>query len=644
MRVRITRGVSVGVSVAAVAFVLLLGISPQVMAFTNGEVATTVIGQSNYTSGTANDGVGTGSAVANGVFEARGMAFDSHGDLWVADTNNNRVLEFVPGADGCGTGVLCSGMTASVVIGQMSMTANGYNEGNGGATDNQSSLYWPYSVAFDSHGDLWVADAMNNRILEFAPGEGGVFTAAQDGEEASVVLGQSSFIARTADGGVTPGDLNQAGLSGPAALTFDSQGNLWVADEYNNRVVDFVPGSSGCGAGTLCTGMNASLVLGQTNFYGFHEDNPEESATTMYEPNGIAIAPDGYIWVLDGDNGRVLGFIPGTSPCSLDVFCSGMPASVVIGVQTFNGPSGGSCSSRVLNDTGICAAEGVAIDSSGDLWIADSFDDRVLEFVPGSSGCAADQLCTYMAASVVLGQSSFTASSANEGSSINAAGLHDPYALAADSSRNLWVSDYDNNRILEFLLSPSSTSTSTTTTTTTTSSSTSTSSTTRSGTTTSSTTSTSTTTSTISSEVIRPSSGSNACESNTQYNVQLNAQCFTSFAAFNVISAAGAPVGGATVVISATGFASQTATTASTASTSALCTLNPSWTAQWGAYWGCDVGSTGPFTLNAATTYSYTVTLPSGTVITGSIGPDTTPATSPWTVTLVTIMLPSVTT
>jgi hypothetical protein len=161
----------------------------------------------------------------------------------------------------------------------------------------------------------------------------------------------------------------------------------------------------------------------------------------------------------------------------------------------------------------------------------------------------------------------------------------------------------------------SSSSTSSTTTTTTSSSTT--------------TSSTTTTTSTTVSTTNTPPPPSNPCE----YGLD----CYTAFAAFNVISASGAPVGGATVVISASGVASQTAATASTASTSALCTLSPAWTAEWGTYWGCNVGSTGPFTLSAGLTYSYTVTLPSGTVLTGSIGPSTTPGTSPWTITLVTV-------
>ena len=45
---------------------------------------------------------------------------------------------------------MCTGMTASVVIGQTSMTANSVNEGDAGSAASQTSLYWPYTIAFDS--------------------------------------------------------------------------------------------------------------------------------------------------------------------------------------------------------------------------------------------------------------------------------------------------------------------------------------------------------------------------------------------------------------------------------------------------------------------------------------------------------------
>ena len=168
-----------------------------------------------------------------GLFQARDIGFDSSGDLWVADTDNNRVLEFVPGADGCGTGVLCSDMSASLVIGQMKMTANAINEGNAGFAANSSSMYYPYDIAFDSHGNLWVVDSFNNRVLEFA-------YPFSNGETASVVIGQSSFTASSENGG---GSTSGSGLSEPTALAFDSSGDLWVADRGNSRVLEYVPGT-----------------------------------------------------------------------------------------------------------------------------------------------------------------------------------------------------------------------------------------------------------------------------------------------------------------------------------------------------------------------------------------------------------------
>jgi hypothetical protein len=116
---------------------------------------------------------------------------------------------------------------------------------------------------------------------------------------------------------------------------------------------------------------------------------------------------------------------------------------------------------------------------------------------------------------------------------------------------------------------------------------------------------------------------------------QLGLSCSTAFAVFNVLQPTGAPVGGATVMLSATGLTTQTLTTASATSTSLLCTESPSWTAMWGAYWGCNAGETGQFILEVGVTYSYTVTISEGNVITGTLGPSTTPGTSAWTVTIV---------
>jgi sugar lactone lactonase YvrE len=421
----------------ALLFVFLLGIAPQVMAFTSGQTAVTVIGQSNFNLGTANHGEG-GSSVAFGIFLARDIAFDSHGDLWVADTNNNRVIEFVPGTGTCSTGVLCSNMAATLVIGQTSMTANGANEG-AGATATSSSLSSPYDVAFDAQGNLWVVDSSNNRVLEFA-------YPFSNGEAASVVIGQTSFSANSLnEGGSNP---SASSLDGPTALAFDSSGDLWVADRYNSRVLEYVPGTSGCAADTLCSGMSATKVLGQSSFTV--QTPGYLTATGMYDPYGLAFAPNGNLWVDDSNNGRVLEF---ASP-----FSTGEAASVVLSDATFTTETGSFCRPETLNASSLCGSEGIAVDSSGDVWVADSFNNRVLEFVAGTSGCSSGQFCNNMAATVVLGQTSFTTSSG----ATTATGLNDPYGLAFDQNGNLWVSDYNNNRVLEYQGSESTTSSSTT--------------------------------------------------------------------------------------------------------------------------------------------------------------------------------------
>ena len=158
-----------------------------------------------------------------------GIAFDSHGNLWVADQFYNRVIEYLKGSG------FTTGETPSLAIGQSSLTSV--------QLAVPTNLNLPTDEAFDSSGNLWVVDADNNRILEYtAP-----FTI---GEAASIVIGRADFTSgncdnspyyfanSTAISSVTSSDLCQ-----PHGIAFDSQGNLWVADTGNNRVLEFLKGS-----------------------------------------------------------------------------------------------------------------------------------------------------------------------------------------------------------------------------------------------------------------------------------------------------------------------------------------------------------------------------------------------------------------
>src|SRR5208282_1420537 len=134
---------SLPVTILLTVIMLLLCLTPQaIYAFSNfGENASKVIGQTTFTTSTK-------ATTQSGLNAADADTFDSHGNMWVADVVNNRVLEFKP--------PFSDGMNAALVIGQASFTSST-------AATTQSGLNDPVDLASDSHGNLWVTDSGNNR-------------------------------------------------------------------------------------------------------------------------------------------------------------------------------------------------------------------------------------------------------------------------------------------------------------------------------------------------------------------------------------------------------------------------------------------------------------------------------------------------
>jgi sugar lactone lactonase YvrE len=227
--------------------------------FTNGMAASLVIGQASPSSSSGCNHAGT--STASTLCFANGLTFDSSGNLWVSDTDNNRVLEFKP--------PFSNNMAASLELGQPSgataFTSDTANNGGVSAT----SLDSPYQLAFDGDGNLWVPDIGNRRVLEYVP-------PFSNGMAATLELGQPSgataFTSHTANNG-------QSGFDNPPAVTFDSSGNIQVVDYGNSRVMIFEPPFS--------NGMNATLVLGQADFtHGAANQGGSVAADTLYWPGG----------------------------------------------------------------------------------------------------------------------------------------------------------------------------------------------------------------------------------------------------------------------------------------------------------------------------------------------------------------------
>jgi sugar lactone lactonase YvrE len=296
------------------------------------------------------------------------------------------------------------------VFGQADFTSTKFPANNATASN-----FFAQYVAVDSSGNVYVADDGGLRVLEF-PSD-----CAAMGCSASRVFGQTSFTAEPRGGPPTSSKLWY-----PAGVAVDGGGNVYVADETNNRVLEF-PGD--CAR----TGCSAVRVFGQTDFTS-NRGCFACTASTLASPHGLAVDGSGNVWVVDYGSNRVLEFPAGCAS-------TGCSASSMFEVALVSGPVSAGTMDVALQD--------VAVDSSGDVYVADPADFRVLEF---PSGCAA----TGCSAIRVFGQHDFTSRLPIQPP--NASSLGVPLTVAGDSiggvavdvSGNVYIADTANNRVLQF--------------------------------------------------------------------------------------------------------------------------------------------------------------------------------------------------
>lgn len=342
---------------------------------------------------------------SEGFSSPMGMAVDpSTGNLYVADFGNNRVLRFpAPFTNP-------ARVEPDAVYGQPNFTTLT------AAAASASSLNQPRSVAFDSAGNLWVADSGNNRVLRFSA----ALLNSATPPAADTVIGQKDFLSGGANAG---GAVSASGFSAPSGLAFDSQGNLFVADLNNTRVLKF---SAPLGPSTAVPA--ASGVWGESNF-GSKGTPPQASASTIAGPVGISVDGNGNLYVAVPNDNRVLEFSLSTT--------LGAAANNVWGQTGFTITTANTGAFPLASPNSLASPMDVKVDSNGNVFVADFGNNRVVEYPAGAR-----------TSNKVWGQSDFTSNGPNQ---IKPASINYPYQFAIDYSQPpfaLYVSDTGNNRVL----------------------------------------------------------------------------------------------------------------------------------------------------------------------------------------------------
>lgn len=293
---------------------------------TNGSAAVGVLGQANFTDNTLSP------AASDKMRQPMGVYVDTLGTLWVSDTNNNRVLRFDNAT------AKANGASADAVLGQTSYTGSGFGT-------SPTEFYSPHGIFLDIAGNLFVSDYTNSRVLRFdaaatknADGTAGV--------PADAVLGQADFTSGASG-------LASNRMAVPRQIIGDSAGRLWVADTVNNRVLRFD------NAASKANGAPADGVLGQADLVS---GTSGSGLNQMSNPSGITVAPNGWLYVADGVNNRILAFDAAGS------LIDGAPATMAIS-QT----------------PGLTLGYGWALayhPATNILWCSDTARHRVLGFEP----------------------------------------------------------------------------------------------------------------------------------------------------------------------------------------------------------------------------------------------------------------------
>ncbi len=336
---------------------------------------TTVAGTGTAGTTTGTDGDG-GAATAANLSAPAGVAVDGAGNLYIADSGDNRVRK-----------VTVAGVISTVAGSGTVGTATG-TDGDGAAA-TAANLNHPTAVAVDGSGNLYIADSGNNRIRRVntlgvistvagngnvgtttgADGDGGAATAANLNTPNGIAIdaagnlyigdsghnrirqvntiGNITTVAGSGNAGFTNGPPTSADLNSPDGLRVDSSGNIYFADQNNGAVRELI---------------NATLLtLAGTGTQGYNGDNQQAISAELNNPKDVQIDAAGNIYIADFTNNRVR---------QVNVFGTILTLAGN-GTPGFTGDNGAASNAELNGPSGL------SLDHAGNLYIADTANNRV---------------------------------------------------------------------------------------------------------------------------------------------------------------------------------------------------------------------------------------------------------------------------
>jgi sugar lactone lactonase YvrE len=304
------------------------------------------------------------------------------------------------------TALVAAGASGAPDPGAITTVAGGVLRGfaGDGGPALTARLSLPEGLAADAKGDLYVFDCANARVRVVRP----------DGTIATIAgTGQFGF---SGDGGpATSAQLKpQCGANDPAGLAVDAAGDVFVADTGNNRVRMINP------AGIITT------VAG-TGVSAFGGDGGPATAAQLSDPTGLAVSPQGTLYIADANNHRVRAVAPGGTITT--VAGNGIPGCNACSAQGEGGPATGA---------ELYAPVGLAVDGHGDLLIADWIDDRVFSVSPAG-------IITTLAGETH--PNNLAGGFSGDGGPATGAELDGPAALAVDGHGSVYIADSINDRV-----------------------------------------------------------------------------------------------------------------------------------------------------------------------------------------------------